>query len=59
MGLEHLYCEERLRELGLLSLEEAQGYLSNIYKYLEGECNKNKTRLFRWCPMQGQEVSGT
>lgn len=37
-GLENLSYEERLRELGLLSLEKAQGNLFSVYKYLiEGE----------------------
>lgn len=36
--VEHIVCQQRLRELGLFGLEKKQlsGHLINIYKHLKG-----------------------
>jgi len=49
-GLEHLSCEERLRELGLFSLEKRrlQGELVVAFQYLKGAYKQEEEQLFTW-----------
>jgi len=56
-GLEHLSCEDKLRELGLFSLEKRRlrGDLTAACHYLNGAYRKDGDNLFSraWCDRIG------
>lgn len=57
-GLGCLSHEERLRKMGLFSLEKVWENHVNVYKYLMEEVKKAELDFSQWCPVKGQEENG-
>jgi len=57
-GLEHLSYKERLRELGLFSLEKRrlQADLTGAFQYLKGAYRKDEENIFSSVVATGQGV---
>lgn len=59
-GLEHLFFEDRLREMVLFSLEKTRFRrdLTATFQYVKGACQKNEDRLFNWASSNRTRANG-
>lgn len=56
--LEHVFCQERQRDLGLPSLAKTQEDPTHVCKYLIRGAKKAETKPSQWCSWTGQETTG-
>lgn len=58
-GLEHFCCEERLRQLGLLSSDELTWNLLDLYECMKQGYKETGSDSFQGFPVAGPEAKST